>query len=180
VIIVLGENIVLAGATATDVGLEASVVVALGFAFLSSVALWWLYFGQVATEAVRRMAAAEVPGQVGRDAYTYLHLPIVAGILLAAVGDELVIAHPGDELGTAGALVTLGGPALYLLGVVAFGARVGRHQAWTRTAAAVLLLVAVPVGARAPGLLVAGLATGLLIALVVADRVGVGHPRSGG
>jgi low temperature requirement protein LtrA len=180
VIIVLGESIVLAGATATDVGLEASVVVALGFAFLSSVALWWLYFGQVATEAVRRMAAAEVPGQVGRDAYTYLHLPIVAGILLAAVGDELVIAHPGDELGTAGALVTLGGPALYLLGVVAFGARVGRHQAWTRTAAAVLLLVAVPVGARAPGLLVAGLATGLLIALVVADRVGVGHPRSGG
>jgi low temperature requirement protein LtrA len=180
VIIVLGESIVLAGATATEVGLEASVVVALGFAFLSSVALWWLYFGQVATDAVRRMAAAEVPGQVGRDAYTYLHLPIVAGILLAAVGDELVIAHPGDELGTAGALVTLGGPALYLLGVVAFGARVARHQPWTRTAAAVLLLVAVPVGARAPGLLVAGLATGLLIALVVADRVGVGHPSSGG
>ena len=79
VIIVLGESIVLTGATATDAGLEASVVVALGFAFLSSVALWWLYFGQVATGAVRRMAAAEVPGQVGRDAYTYLHLPIVAG-----------------------------------------------------------------------------------------------------
>jgi low temperature requirement protein LtrA len=178
VIIVLGESIVLAGATATDVGLEVSVVVALGLAFLSSVALWWLYFGQVATEAVRRMAADEVPGQVGRDAYTYLHLPIVAGILLAAVGDELVIAHPAAELGTAGALVTLGGPALYLLGVLAFGARVGRHQPWTRTAAAVLLLVAVPLAADASGLLVAGLATALLIALVVADRMGVGHPNS--
>jgi low temperature requirement protein LtrA len=178
VIIVLGESIVLAGATATDVGLEASVVVALCFAFLSSVALWWLYFGHVATVAVRRMAAAEVPGQVGRDAYTYLHLPIVAGILLAAIGDELVIAHPGDELGTAGALVTLGGPALYLLGVVAFGARVGRHQPWTRTAAAALLLAAVPLAAEAPGLLVAGLATVLLIALVVGDRLGVGHPMS--
>ena len=178
VIIVLGESIVLAGATATDVGLEASVVVALGFAFLSSVALWWLYFGQVATGAVRRMAAAEVPGQVGRDAYTYLHLPIVAGILLAAVGDELVIAHPGDELGTAGALVTLGGPALYLVGVVAFGARVGRHQPWTRMAGAVLLLAAVPLASDTPGLLVTGLATALLIALVVADRLGVGHPSS--
>jgi low temperature requirement protein LtrA len=178
VIIVLGESIVLTGATATDVGLDASVVVALGLAFLASVALWWLYFGQVATVAVRRMAAAEVPGQVGRDAYTYLHLPIVAGILLAAVGDELVIAHPGDELGTAGALVALGGPALYLLGVVAFGARVGRHQPWTRTAAAVLLLAAVPLAAEAPGLLVAGLATALLIALAVGDRFGVGHPSS--
>jgi low temperature requirement protein LtrA len=179
VIIVLGESIVLAGATATDVGLEASVVVALGFAFLSSVALWWLYFGQVATAAVRRMADAEVPGQVGRDAYTYLHLPIVAGILLTAVGDELVIAHPGDELGTAGALVTLGGSALYLLGVVAFGARVGRHQPWTRTAGAALLLAAVPLAAEARGLLVAGLATALLIALVVLDRLGVGHPGLG-
>ena len=58
----------------------------------------------------RRMAADEAPGRVGRDAYTYLHLPIVAGILLTAVGDELVIAHPSDELGTAGALAALGGP----------------------------------------------------------------------
>jgi low temperature requirement protein LtrA len=175
VIIVLGESIVLTGATATDVGLEASVVVALGFAFLSSVALWWLYFGQVAT-AVRRMAAAKVPGQVGRDAYTYLHLPIVAGILLAAIGDEIVIAHPGDALGTPGALVTLGGPAQYLLGVVAFGERIGRHQPWTRPAAAALLLAAVPLAADAPGLLVTGLITALLIALVVGDRLGVGHP----
>jgi low temperature requirement protein LtrA len=175
VIIVLGESIVLTGATATDVGLEASVVVALGFAFLSSVALWWLYFGQVAT-AVRRMAAAKVPGQVGRDAYTYLHLPIVAGILLAAIGDEIVIAHPGDALGTPGALVTLGGPALYLLGVVAFGERIGRHQPWTRPAAAALLLAAVPLAADAPGLLVTGLITALLVALVVGDRLGVGHP----
>jgi low temperature requirement protein LtrA len=175
VIIVLGESIVLTGATASDVGLEASVVVALGFAFLSSVAMWWLYFGQVASSAVGRIAADDVPGQVGRDAYTYLHLPIVAGILLTAVGDELVIGHPSESLGTAGALVALGGPALYLLGVVAFGARIGRHQPWTRVAAALVLLAAVPLAADAYGLLVAGLLTGLLAALVVADRMGVGH-----
>jgi len=68
VIIVLGESIVLTGATATDVGLEASVVVALGFAFLSSVALWWLYFGQVATAPLRRIAAAD--GWLARAAGT--------------------------------------------------------------------------------------------------------------
>jgi low temperature requirement protein LtrA len=171
VIIVLGESIVLTGATATDVGLNPSVVVALGVAFLSSVALWWLYFGQEATSAVRRMAADEAPGRVGRDAYTYLHLPIVAGILLTAVGDELVIAHPGDELGTAGALATLGGPALYLLGLVAFRTRVGRRQPWTRTAAAAALAACVPLAAEARGLLVAAGATALLTALVVADQL---------
>ena len=126
-IIVLGESIVLTGAAATDAGLRTSIVAALAFAFVSSVALWWLYFGQLATTAVRRVAAEAAPGKAGRDAYTYLHLPIVAGVLLTAVADELVIAHPGDELGTAGALVALGGPALYLLGVVAFGIRLGRR-----------------------------------------------------
>jgi low temperature requirement protein LtrA len=176
VIIVLGESIVVTGATASDAGLDAPVGLALGLAFASSVALWWIYFGRAGTSAVRRMAADEVPGQVGRDAYTYLHIPIVAGILLIAVADELVIAHPGDDLTTAGALVALGGPALYLLGVVAFGARVGRHQPWTRTAAALVLLAAVPLGAEAPGLLVAGLSTSLLALLVVADSFAVGHP----
>ena len=140
-------------------------------AFLSSVALWWLYFGREATSAVRRMAADEAPGRVGRDAYTYLHLPIVAGILLTAVGDELVIAHPSDELGTAGALAALGGPALYLLGLVAFSTRVGRPQPWTRTAAAVALAACVPLAAEARGLLVAAAATALLTALVVTDQL---------
>ena len=144
-------------------------MIALGVAFLSSVALWWLYFGQVATPAARRMAAAEVPGQVGRDAYTYLHLPIVAGILLTAVGDELVIAHPGDELGTAGALAP-GRTALYLLGLVAFspgsaalspGPARRRGHAGRR----------VPLAAEAPGLLVAAAATALLIGLVVVDEL---------
>ena len=169
VIIVLGESIVLTGATATDVGLTSSVVVVLGVAFLSSVAMWWLCFGREATSAVRRIAADEAPGRVGRDAYTYLHLPIVAGILLTAVGDELVITHPSDELGNAGALVVLGGPALYLLGLVAFGTRVGRRQPWTRTAGAVVLVACVPLGAEASGLVVAAVASVLLIGSLLTD-----------
>jgi low temperature requirement protein LtrA len=169
---------VVTGATASDAGLDAGVVVALGCAFLSTVALWWLYFGQTATSAIRRIAQDELPGQTGRDAYTYLHFPIVAGVLLAAVGDELVIAHPGDELGTAGALVTLGGPALYLLGLAVFAARVGRHQAWTRLAVVAALVVAIPLAAAATGLVVAALVTAVLTALAVADHRGVGHPAA--
>jgi len=89
-------------------------------------------------------------------------------------GDELVIEHPNDELGTAGALVTLGGPALFLLGVVAFGARVGRHEPWTRVAAAVVLAAAIPLAADARALAVSTVCTALLAVLVAADVLGVG------
>ena len=134
VIIVLGESIVLAGATASDTGLSLEVVAALLLAFLSSTALWWLYFGQVAGRVLERMraATAEERGQIGRDIYTYLHLPIVAGIVLVAVGDELVIAHPTDALHDSGALVVLGAPALFLAGLMACAARIGQGQSVPR------------------------------------------------
>jgi low temperature requirement protein LtrA len=172
VIIVLGESIVLTGTAASGVELDAAVLVALAFAFLSSVALWWLYFGQIASTARQRITIDDVPGLVGRDAYTYLHIPIVAGVLLAAVGDELVIAHPGEELGTAGALVTLGGPALYLFGLVVFGLRIGRRQARASAVVIAVLVAAIPLAAETGGLLVAGLVTALLAALVGADHFG--------
>jgi low temperature requirement protein LtrA len=173
VIIALGESIVLAGATASDTGLSVEVVVALLLAFLASTALWWLYFGQVAGTVHERIrgATAEERGQMGRDIYTYLHFPIVAGIVLVAVGDELVIAHPTDELHQAGALVALGGPALFLAGLMASAARIGHTQSAPRAVAIVALLAAVPLAAGADGLLVSALLTALLAALVVAEQL---------
>jgi low temperature requirement protein LtrA len=173
VIIALGESIVLAGATASDSGLSIEVVVALLLAFLSSTALWWLYFGQVAGTVWERirMATLEERGQIGRDIYTYMHLPIVAGIVLVAVADELVIAHPADDLEAAGALVALGGPALFLAGLIAVAARTGHAQSRSGAAAVVALLAAVPLAAGASGLLVSALLTGLLAVLVVAEQL---------
>ncbi|HEV3377425.1 MAG TPA: low temperature requirement protein A [Thermoleophilaceae bacterium] len=173
VIIALGESIVLAGATASDTGLSIEVVAALLFAFLSSTALWWLYFGQVARTVLERirMATIEERGQIGRDIYTYLHLPIVAGIVLVAVADELVIAHPTDDLHDAGALVALGGPAVFLAGLMAAAARIGHAQSRPRALAAVALLAAVPLAAGASGLLVSALLTALLGLLVVAEQL---------
>jgi low temperature requirement protein LtrA len=172
VIIALGETVVLAGATASGAGLSVAVVAALLLAFLSSAALWWLYFDQVAGTVFERIraATAEDRGQIGRDVYTYLHLPIIAGIVLVAVGDELVIAHPGSELDDAGALVALGGPALFLAGLMAVAARLGQAQSLQRVVAVVALLAAVPLAARTDGLIVAALATALLIALVVSEH----------
>jgi low temperature requirement protein LtrA len=177
VIIALGESIVLAGATASDAGLSVDVVAALLLALLSSTALWWLYFGQVAGTVLERIraATAEERGQIGRDIYTYLHLPIVAGIVLVAVGDELVIAHPIDALHDAGALVSLGGPALFLGGLMACAARLGDAQSVPRAVAVITLLAAVSLAGDADGLVVAVLLTALLAVLVVAEQLRGAH-----
>jgi low temperature requirement protein LtrA len=171
VIIVLGETVVLAGATASDQGLSLDIVAALLLAFLSSTALWWLYFDQVAGTVLERLRAvtAEERGQIGRDIYTYLHLPIIAGIVLVAVGDEIVLAHPTDDLHDAGALVALGGPALFLGGLMACAARLGHAQSLPRAVAVVLLLAAVPLAGGVDGLVVSALLTVLLAVLVLAE-----------
>jgi low temperature requirement protein LtrA len=175
VIIALGESIVLTGVTASDTGLSGSHLSALGLAFLGSTALWWLYFGHVAGSVADRIGSslAVQRGRIGRDVYTYLHFPIIAGIVLAAVGDELVISHPNDDLQTTGALVMLGGPALYLLGVMAAAARVGRRPSWPRVVVVLLLLAAVPLAARMSGLAVAAGLTLVLVSLTVAEQLRV-------
>jgi len=173
VIIALGEGIVLTGVTASDTGLSGAHLVALSLAFLSSAALWWLYFGHVAgavADAIGESLADEV-GRIGRDVYTYLHLPIIAGIVLVAVGDELAVAHPDEPLHWPGALVTLGGPALYLLGVMACAARVGRPQRWPRAVVVILLIAAIPLAAQAPAIAVSGALIVLLGSLVIAEEL---------
>jgi low temperature requirement protein LtrA len=95
----------------------------------------------------------------------------VAGIVLVAVGDELVIAHPTDDLHDTGALVALGGPALFLAGLAACAARLGHPQSLPRAAAIVALLVAVPLAGGTNGLVVSMLLTALLAMLVIAEQV---------
>jgi low temperature requirement protein LtrA len=123
IIIALGESIVVTGATAASAGLDNTVVLALLVAFLETAALWWLYFGQGAAHSRRRIASSDDAGRLARDAYTYLHLPIVAGIVAVAVGDDLLIADARHSLSRAGAIMVLGGPALYLLGESIFRLR---------------------------------------------------------
>jgi low temperature requirement protein LtrA len=153
--------------------LSLDVVAALLLAFLSSTALWWLYFGQVAGRVLERIraATAEQRGKIGRDIYTYLHLPIVAGIVLVAVGDELVIGHPTSPLHDSGALVALGGPALFLAGLMFVAARLGQANSLPRAMTVIALLAAVPLAAGADGLVVSGLVTALLAALVIAEQL---------
>ena len=123
IIIALGESIVVTGATAAAAGLDARTVLALALAFAETAALWWVYFGLAAEGSHEVMRSCADPGRLARDAYTYLHVPIIAGIIGVAVADDLLISHPQELTSGFGLAMALGGPALYLLGGALFRAR---------------------------------------------------------
>ena len=167
IIIALGESIVVTGATAAAAGLSATVVLCLGVAFVETAALWWLYFGAVAERSRLLMRSSEDPGRLARDAFTYLHAPIVAGIIAVAAGDDLLIAGPGRALHGVGLAMMLGGPALFLLGESLFRLRMtGAANAKRLTVAAVLVLLA-PVGSQVSALALSATVAGLLSALAL-------------
>jgi len=167
IIIALGESIVVTGATAAQAGLTATVVLCLGLAFLQTVALWWLYFGAVAAHARVVMRTCEDPGRLARDAYTYLHAPIVAGIIAIAVGDDLLIAEPRHAARGVGLAVVLGGPALFLVGESLFRMRVTGAANAKRFAVAALLVLLTPLGAQVSALALGALVTALLFGLAL-------------
>jgi low temperature requirement protein LtrA len=173
VIIALGESIVITGTTTADLQLNTARVVAFALAFLATAALWWLYFNLVATIAERRLALADAENRtvLARDAYTYLHVIIVAGILASAVGDELVIAHPTAKLHGAQLAAVVCGPALYLLAHVALRLRLTGSVTGRRLAGALACLAVGAIGTLVPALAVAGLLFTVLVAVIVGDQI---------
>jgi low temperature requirement protein LtrA len=180
VIIALGETIVITGATTAELELDLARVTAFGLAFLGTAALWWLYFGYVATIAARRLELAPDRTRIARDAYTYLHAGIVAGIVLTAIGDELVIAHPTEELPNDELAVVVAGPALYLLAHVAMRLRMAGTVSFRRLAGALACLAVGLVGLVAPALVVAALLVTVLVAVIVLERVAEARRRASG
>src|SRR4029450_10819751 len=96
IILALGESIVLIGATTSASDLNLATIVAFVMAFLASAAIWWLYFTSVARVGEHYLAVSENRTTLARDGYTFLHVVFAAGIIMTAVGDELVIAHPTE------------------------------------------------------------------------------------
>ncbi len=119
VIIALGESLLVTGATFAELTLSATGVMAFLVAVLGSIGMWWVYFDSGAERAHHRIAHSSDPGRQARIAYTYLHVLIVAGVIVSAVADELVLVHP-DHASDAGTLVIVGGPWLFLLGNALF------------------------------------------------------------
>lgn len=120
IIIALGESVLVTGATFADHAWTPGFVSAFVFAFLGSVATWWIYFDTGAERGSATISASADPGRTARLVYTYIHLVIVGGIIVSAVGDELVLAHPDAPAEGAIATVILGGTAIYLVGNILF------------------------------------------------------------
>lgn len=119
VIIALGESLLVSGATFATHAWNAHSLLAFVTTFAGTVAMWWLYFAIGAEQGHHSIKHSEQAGRQARVAYTYMHILIVAGIIVCAVADELVLAHP-DHADNPALVAILGGPALYLLGTALF------------------------------------------------------------
>lgn len=116
-IIALGEAVLVTGATFAKLEHDAPTILAFVSSFLGAAAMWWVYFDTGAKRATNLIeGAGERTGQIARNAYTYLHMPIVASVVVTAVGDELMLAHPIGHVDLAFVLTAVGGPALFLVG----------------------------------------------------------------
>jgi low temperature requirement protein LtrA len=165
IIIALGESILVTGNKFASLPWTAATMASFAVAFIGSVAMWWIYFNIGAVRATRRITASADPGRMARLSYTYLHLPLVAGIIVAAVGDDLVLAHPTGHTGAKTTAVLLGGPALYLIGNLLFKRATADSPALSHVVGLGLLVLLAPL---APFLnpLILGVATTLVLVLV--------------
>jgi len=179
VIIALGESLLVTGATFAGLPWTTPHVMAFIAAFLGSVAMWWMYFDSGSGRAVHHFEHAADRGRVARLAYTYLHIPIIAGIIVCAVADELVLAHPGHAT-NAGIVAMLGGPLLYLLGNAAFKwvTNARRLPPFSHLVGIVLLLALAPFafGHAFSALVLGWLTTGTLVLVALWEWVSL-HRR---
>jgi low temperature requirement protein LtrA len=180
VIIALGESIVVTGATTAELNLDVARVVALSVAFLSSAAMWWLYFDYVARIAERRLELAENRTELARDAYTYLHALMIAGVIVAAVGDELLIAHPTGRLAGAEVAAVAAGPGLYLAAHVLFRLRMTGTVSRARLSGTVACALVGLAGTHLPALLLAALLLGVLVAVIAREQANAARRRARG
>jgi low temperature requirement protein LtrA len=185
VIICLGESIVSVGAGALRAAhgaprtLTAALVAAAALSLLITIGMWWAYFAFSAEATERRLREHHDPVLAAADGYSYLHLPIVAGIILLAVGARLLVGgDPTAALHAPARLALCGGVAVYLLGHLAFQRRLGEGQARHRLLATTALAALFAFGGGLAGLAVAAIAAALLAAVCALEALGARRPAT--
>jgi low temperature requirement protein LtrA len=183
VLITLGESLLVTGFAFTAKESSPESVIAMASAFVAAAATWWIYFDhgeRIGSEAIE---ASDEPGRLARTAYTWIHLAIIAGLVLLSVGDKEALSHPHAH-GLAPTITVLGGPLLFLTGTVLFRRRLERR--WPRAqvvglfALAALAAVALALGTL-DVLLLTVLAALLLVAVAIGETIGrVRRGRRGG
>ncbi|MBI1351603.1 MAG: low temperature requirement protein A [Actinomycetales bacterium] len=173
IIIALGESLIAVGVSAAAEPLSPGLITAalLGVALIAG--MWWLYFDVVALAAERRLASLTGSAQaaMARDSYSYLHLPMVAGIVLVALGLKKSMVHLDEPLKLIISVALFGGLALYLVAHLAF--RLRNMGTWNvqRLVAAAVLLALIPVGTLVPAIVSVTAATAATVALVTFEAV---------
>jgi low temperature requirement protein LtrA len=172
-IIALGESIVAVGVGA-DGAVDAQVITAAVLGTALAAAMWWAYFDVVALVAARRLDEAAVgkeQNEMARDSYSILHFPMVAGVVLIALGMKTTIAHADEPLRPETAFALVGGLAIYLLAHVAFRYRNVHTVNKQRLVMAALLLALVPFGDEVDALPTLAVVTSLMVALITYEAV---------
>ena len=169
IIICLGESIVTIGVGASGRPLDTELVVAVALGLLITVGLWWTYFDSFAATAEERLRRHDDPVLAAADAYSYLHLLLVAGIIIFAAGQKIAIHDVGHSLSDAARLAFCGGVALYLAGQVAFRLRMGGALSVAQLAAVGALAVLFVAGGALAAWALAGLVTAIVVAVCVIE-----------
>lgn len=169
VIAALGETVILTGVTATSHDLNPATVAALIIAFISTAAMWWLYFLTTSKIGEHALRGDDTRTRRARDVYTYGHILVIAGIILSAVGDELVIAHPLHPLATAERVAVTAGPILFLLAQLLIEVRATGRATPARPVAILACAAVAVLGASLPGLTISTIMAGILVLVAIAD-----------
>jgi low temperature requirement protein LtrA len=184
VIIALGESIVAIGVGAAGVSLTRGVIAAAVLGIVVIAALWWAYFDVIAVLAHRQLSetSGATRARLARDYYSYLHLPMIAGIVLFALGLKKTIEHVGEPLADVPAVALCGGLSLYFLAHVAMRIRLvhlirrttAERPGWIgpgRLAAAIGMLALIPAALALPALAALGFVAALCWALIAWDVI---------
>lgn len=177
VIIALGESILVTGATFADLPWTAENVGSFLVSFGGSVAMWAVYFNVGAERGSETIASSDDPGRLARSGYTYIHILIVAGIIVAAVGDELVLHHPDGHTDLKTALVLIGGPAAYLFGNALFKRLTAPYYPLSHLMGLAMLGLLIPTVSIASPLILSSATTAVLIIVAVWESISLRHSR---
>jgi low temperature requirement protein LtrA len=177
IIIALGESIVVTGATFADLTWTAENVTAFTSAFVGSIAMWWIYFHKGAEAGSEQISRSNEPARLARLAYTYLHMPIVAGIILSAVSDEIVLKHPNGHSDHKTVLSAIGGPLLFLVGTILFKHTIRGFLQLSHGVGIIALVVLAWFAGDLTPLMLSALTTVLLIAVAVWESVSLSSTR---
>jgi low temperature requirement protein LtrA len=174
VIIALGESLVALGVGASEtIELNSGEIAAAGFGLVIVAALWWAYFDVVALVAERKLREAQgvARNALARDSYSYLHLPMIAGIVLLALGVKKALGDPGEPLDTVPAVALCGGVALYLLAHIAFRLRNLSTLNRQRLVTAVVCAALIPVATAFAAVVAVGIVAGLCTSLIAYEAI---------